>query len=66
MAADDVVVLKTIAEQMVLAVSNVRLRTLMKTLAVTAKSPACSSVHHSLDVLLSEVRRCLQQKAPMT
>ena len=31
----DIVVLKTIAEQMVLAVSNVRLRTLMKTLAVT-------------------------------
>jgi diguanylate cyclase (GGDEF)-like protein len=62
----DIVVLKTIAEQMVLAVSNVRLRTLMKTLAVTDEKSGLLKRSSYLDVLLSEVRRCLQQKAPMT
>src|SRR6478736_2441924 len=62
----DVVVLKTIAEQMVLAVSNVRLRTLMKTLAVTDEKSGLLKRSSYLDVLLSEVRRSLQQKAPMT
>lgn len=62
----DVVVLRTIAEQMVLAVSNVRLRTLMKTLAVTDEKSGLLKRSSYLDVLLSEVRRCLQQKTPMT
>jgi diguanylate cyclase (GGDEF)-like protein len=62
----DVVVLKTIAEQMVLAVSNVRLRTLMKTLAVTDEKSGLLKRSSYLDVLLSEVRRSLQQKAPLT
>ena len=62
----DVVVLKTIAEQMVLAVSNVRLRTLMKTLAVTDEKSGLLKRPSYLDVLLSEVRRSLQQKTPMT
>ena len=62
----DLVVLKTIAEQMVLAVSNVRLRTLMKTLAVTEEKSGLLKRSSYLDVLLSEVRRCLQQKTPMT
>jgi diguanylate cyclase (GGDEF)-like protein len=62
----DIVVLKTIAEQMVLAVSNVRLRTLMKTLAVTDEKSGLLKRASYLDVLLSEVRRSLQQKTPMT
>ncbi len=62
----DVVVLKTIAEQMVLAVSNVRLRTLMKTLAVTDEKSGLLKRSSYLDVLLSEVRRSLQQKIPMS
>jgi diguanylate cyclase (GGDEF)-like protein len=62
----DVVVLKTIAEQMVLAVSNVRLRTLMKTLAVTDEKSGLLKRPSYLDVLLSEVRRSLQQKTPLT
>ncbi len=62
----DIVVLRTIAEQMVLAVSNVRLRTLMKTLAVTDEKSGLLKRSSYLDVLLSEVRRSLQQKAPMT
>lgn len=62
----DIVVLRTIAEQMVLAVSNVRLRTLMKTLAVTDEKSGLLKRASYLDVLLSEVRRSLQQKTPMT
>jgi diguanylate cyclase (GGDEF)-like protein len=62
----DIVVLRTIADQMVLAVSNVRLRTLMKTLAVTDEKSGLLKRSSYLDVLLSEVRRSLQQKSPMT
>jgi diguanylate cyclase (GGDEF)-like protein len=62
----DVVVLKTIAEQMVLAVSNARLRTLMKTLAVTDEKSGLLKRSSYLDVLLSEVKRSLQQQTPLT
>jgi len=62
----DIVVLKTIAEQMLLAVSNVRLRTLMKTLAVTDEKSGLLKRSSYLDVLLSEVRRSLQQRTPVT
>ncbi|HEY6349626.1 MAG TPA: tetratricopeptide repeat protein [Candidatus Angelobacter sp.] len=63
---NDIVVLKTIAEQMVLAVSNARLRTLMKTLAVTDEKSGLLKRSSYLDVLLSEVRRSLQQQTPLT
>ncbi|HKF21291.1 MAG TPA: diguanylate cyclase [Candidatus Angelobacter sp.] len=62
----DIVVLRTIAEQMALAVSNARLRTLMKTLAVTDEKSGLLKRSSYLDVLLSEVRRSLQQKTPLT
>src|SRR5215813_11882655 len=62
----DIVVLKTIAEQMVLAVSNARLRSLMKTLAVTDEKSGLLKRSSYLDVLLSEVRRSLQQQTPLT
>jgi diguanylate cyclase (GGDEF)-like protein len=62
----DLVVLRTIAEQMVLAVSNVRLRTLMKTLAVTDEKSGLLRRASYLDVLLSEVKRSLQQHTPLT
>jgi diguanylate cyclase (GGDEF)-like protein len=62
----DLVVLRTIAEQMVLAVSNARLRTLMKTLAVTDEKSGLLKRSSYLDVLLSEVKRSMQQKAPLT
>jgi diguanylate cyclase (GGDEF)-like protein len=62
----DMVVLRTIAEQMVLAVSNARLRTLMKTLAVTDEKSGLLKRSSYLDVLLSEVRRSLQQQTPLT
>lgn len=62
----DLVVLRTIAEQMVLAVSNARLRSLMKTLAVTDEKSGLLKRSSYLDVLLSEVKRSMQQKAPLT
>jgi diguanylate cyclase (GGDEF)-like protein len=62
----DIVVLRTIAEQMALAVSNARLRTLMKTLAVTDEKSGLLKRSSYLDVLLSEVRRSMQQKIPLT
>lgn len=62
----DIVVLRTIAEQMVLAVSNARLRTLMKTLAVTDEKSGLLKRSSYLDVLLSEVKRSLQQQTPLT
>lgn len=62
----EIVVLKTIAEQVMLAVTNARLRTLMKTLAVTDEKSGLLKRSSYLDVLLSEVRRSLQQQTPLT
>lgn len=63
---NEIEVLKTITEQMVLAVSNARLRTLMKTLAVTDEKSGLLKRSSYLDVLLSEVRRSLQQQTPLS
>ncbi|HSA93260.1 MAG TPA: GAF domain-containing protein [Terriglobales bacterium] len=57
----DVFVLKTIADQMVLAVNNSRLRSLVKTLAVTDEKSGLLRRASYLDVLLSEVKRSIQQ-----
>jgi diguanylate cyclase (GGDEF)-like protein len=62
----DIVVLRTIAEQVVLAVSNARLRTLMKSLAVTDEKSGLLRRASYLDVLLSEVKRSMQNKSPLT
>jgi GGDEF domain-containing protein/tetratricopeptide (TPR) repeat protein len=59
----DVLVLKTIADQMVLAVNNAKLRNLMKTLAVTDEKSGLLKRSSYVDVLLSEVRRGLQQSS---
>ncbi len=59
----DEVVLKTIAEQMILAVNNARLRSLVKTLAVTDERSGLLKRSSYLDVLLSEVKRCLEQNS---
>lgn len=63
---NEIEMLKTIAEQMVLAVSNARLRSLMKSLAVTDEKSGLLKRSSYLDVLLSEVRRSLQQQTPLT
>jgi diguanylate cyclase (GGDEF)-like protein len=57
----DEVVLKTIAEQMVLAVNNARLRSLVKTLAVTEEKSGLLKRSSYLDVLLSETKRAMEQ-----
>lgn len=62
----DQVVLSTIAEQVVLAVNNARLRSLVKTLAPTDEKSGLLRRSSYLDVLLSEVQRSLPQKTPVT
>lgn len=56
----DEVVLKTVAEQMVLAVNNARLRSLVKTLAVTDERSGLLKRASYIDVLLSEVKRAVE------
>jgi diguanylate cyclase (GGDEF)-like protein len=60
----DQMVLRTIADQMVLAVNNARLRSLVKTLAVTDEKSGLLKRTSYVDVLLSETRRSLQQNSP--
>jgi diguanylate cyclase (GGDEF)-like protein len=55
--------LKTIADQMVLAVNNAKLRSLMKNLAVTDEKSGLLKRSSYLDVLLSEARRALTQNS---
>ncbi|HYA95746.1 MAG TPA: diguanylate cyclase, partial [Terriglobales bacterium] len=62
----DVVVLKTIADQVVQAYQNARLRSLVKNLAVTDERSGLLKRSSYLDVLLSETRRAQQQKSPVT
>jgi diguanylate cyclase (GGDEF)-like protein len=62
----DEVVLNTIAEQIVLAVNNAKLRTLVKSLAPTDEKSGLLRRSSYLDVLLSEVQRSLVQKSPVT
>ncbi|PWT71193.1 MAG: hypothetical protein C5B46_08555 [Proteobacteria bacterium] len=62
----DEMVLDTIAEQVVLAVNNARLRSLVKNMAVTDEKSGLLRRSSYLDVLLSEVQRSLQQKTPVT
>jgi diguanylate cyclase (GGDEF)-like protein len=62
----DVVVLRTIADQMVLAVHNAKLRSLVKNLAVTEEKSGLLKRSSYLDVLMSEVKRSVQANAPVT
>ena len=62
----DVVVLKTIADQTALAVNNAKLRSLMKTLAVTDEKSGLLKRSSYLDVLLSETRRAVAQNSTST
>jgi diguanylate cyclase (GGDEF)-like protein len=62
----DIEVLKTIAEQMILAVNNAKLRSLVRTLAVTEEKSGLLKRSSYLDVLLSEVKRALEQQSTCT
>ena len=62
----DTLVLKTIADQMVLALSHARLRRLVKDLAITDEKSGLLKRSSYLDVLLSEVERARSRKSPVT
>jgi diguanylate cyclase (GGDEF)-like protein len=62
----ETLVLKTIAEQIVLAVNNAKLRSLVKNLAVTEEKSGLLKRSSYLDFLVSEVKRSLPQCSPMT
>jgi diguanylate cyclase (GGDEF)-like protein len=59
----DAVVLKTIADQMTLAVNNAKLRSLMKNLAVTDEKSGLLKRSSYIDVLLSEAKRAVAQNS---
>jgi diguanylate cyclase (GGDEF)-like protein len=62
----DTVVLKTVAEQTVLALANVRLRSLVTNLAVKEEKTGLLKRSSYLDILVSEVRRAVEQKSSIT
>jgi diguanylate cyclase (GGDEF)-like protein len=64
--SSDVVVLKTIGEQITIALNNVGLRRLVKNLSVTDESSGLLNRASYLDLLQAEVRRALQQATPVT
>jgi tetratricopeptide (TPR) repeat protein/GGDEF domain-containing protein len=59
--SNEVVVLKNIVDQMVLAVSHVKLRSLMKTLSVTDERTGMLTRSSYIDCLLSETTRVQKQ-----
>jgi diguanylate cyclase (GGDEF)-like protein len=62
----EITVFQTIADQIVMAVNNARLRSLVKTLAVTDEKSGLLKRSSYLDVVLSEVQASLQQQSPLT
>ncbi len=64
--ANDLMVLKTIGEQMVIALNNVGLRRLVKNLSVTDEHSGLLKRASYLDLLLAETKRALQQNTPVT
>lgn len=62
----DVVVLKTLAEQMVIALNNVGLRRLVKNLSVTDEKSGLLKRASYIDLLLAESKRALQNAAPLS
>jgi len=59
-------VLNTIAEQVVLAVNNAKLRSMVKNMGMTDERSGLMRRSSYLDVLLSEVQRNLQQRTPIS
>lgn len=64
--SSDVVVLKTISEQIVIALNNAGLRRLVKSLSVTDEKSGLLKRASYLDLLMAEVRRSVQQTTPVT
>ena len=62
----DVVVLKALSEQMVIALNNAGLRRLVKNLSVTDEKSGLLKRASYIDLLLAETRRSAQQSTPMS
>ncbi|HWP84176.1 MAG TPA: GAF domain-containing protein, partial [Terriglobia bacterium] len=63
---NDLAALEALAEQVVLAIANVRLRNLMKALAVTDESSGLLHRDSYITCLLSEAERMRTQKSPLS
>jgi len=64
--SNDVMVLKTISDQIVIALNNAGLRRLVKNLSVTDERSGLLKRASYLDLLLAETRRNAQQSTPLT
>jgi GGDEF domain-containing protein/tetratricopeptide (TPR) repeat protein len=64
--SNDVVVLKTISEQIVIALNNAGLRRLVKSLSVTDEKSGLLKRASYLDLLMAETRRSVQNNTPVT
>jgi diguanylate cyclase (GGDEF)-like protein len=62
----DAVVLKTLADQMVIALNNAGLRRLVKNLSVTEETSGLLKRGSYLDLLLAESKRAVQNAAPLS
>jgi len=62
----DVLVLKTVAEQMTIALNNAGLRRLVKNLSVTDEKSGLLKRASYIDLLLAESRRALQNSVPLS
>ncbi|MDP9159131.1 MAG: diguanylate cyclase [Acidobacteriota bacterium] len=62
----DVLVLKTISEQIVIALNNAGLRRLVKSLSVTDEHSGLLKRASYVDLLMAETRRAVQQKTAVT
>jgi len=64
--SSDIVVLKSISDQIVIALNNAGLRRLVKSLSVTDEQSGLMKRASYLDLLMSETRRASQQSTPLT
>ena len=64
--SSDVVVLRTLSEQMVIALNNAGLRRLVKNLSMTDEKSGLLKRASYIDLLLAETRRGVQQDTPVT
>ena len=62
----DIVVLRTLAEQMVIALNNAGLRRLVKNLSVTDEKSGLLKRASYIDLLLAESKRATQNSAPLS
>ncbi len=65
-AQSDMVVLKTLSEQMVIALNNAGLRRLVKNLSVTDEKSGLLKRASYLDLLLAESKRAVQNSVPLS